>query len=164
MGTTKNGIFSSATNEMANLLKALGHPARFEIINLLRTEKTCCGVAIMNLIPLSQSTISKHLSELKNAEIIICENRGNSSNYTLNENALKKIESYFTNDIELSKIIISKNEKTGNLENIQKIEKLTEIKNQKEGFYLNKKAKISNPNLKKENYVFKHLLLKTSIV
>ncbi|MBC7494611.1 MAG: transcriptional regulator, partial [Flavobacterium sp.] len=43
MGTTKDRIFSDATNEMATMLRALGHPARFEIINLLKSEKTCCG-------------------------------------------------------------------------------------------------------------------------
>lgn len=149
MGTTKDRIFSDATNEMATMLRALGHPARFEIINLLKSEKTCCGVAIMNLIPLSQSTISKHLSELKNASIITCTNKGNTTNYTLNENALKKIESYFTADFAKVKRIAP-----------QKVKKTVAVATKKENLLIVKKSNKVNRNLKKENYVFKHLLLK----
>ena len=149
MGTTKDRIFSDATNEMATMLRALGHPARFEIINLLKSEKTCCGIAIMNLIPLSQSTISKHLSELKNAAIITCTNKGNTTNYTLNENALKKIESYFTADFVKVKRIAP-----------QKVKKTVAVATKKENLLIVKKSNKVNRNLKKENYVFKHLLLK----
>lgn len=152
MGTTKDRIFSDATNEMAAMLRALGHPARFEIINLLKAEKTCCGVAIMNLIPLSQSTISKHLSELKNAAIITSTNTGNTTNYTLNENALKKIESYFNTDA--AKVIVSA---------IADV-KTVAANAKKANVLLAKKSHKVNKNLKKENYVFKHLLLKAAVV
>lgn len=156
MGATKDGIFSTATNEMANLLKAFGHPARFEIINLLRSEKTCCGTTIMSLIPLSQSTISKHLSELKNAEIISCVNKGNGTNYTLNEGVLKKIESYFTFDANKLDPDVSKNLNPVTSDNTPKIEKIKEIKS--------KKVRKINLQLKKENYIFKHLLIKSSTI
>ncbi|MBC7493924.1 MAG: helix-turn-helix transcriptional regulator [Flavobacterium sp.] len=149
MGTTKDRIFSDATNEMATMLRALGHPARFEIINLLKSEKTCCGIAIMNLIPLSQSTISKHLSELKNAAIITVTNKGNITNYTLNENALKKIESYFNADFAIAKTIA-----------LEEVIKTVAVATKKENLLIVKKSNKVNRNLKKENYVFKHLLLK----
>ncbi len=147
--TTTKGIFSDATTEMANMLKALGHPARFEIINLLKTEKTCCGSTIMNLIPLSQSTIFKHLTELKNADIITCENKGSSANYTLNENALQKIEFYFKNNTFKQSVVLPE------------IKKVTVLNSTTETIYTNKKSIKSNSKLKKENYVFKHLLLKS---
>jgi DNA-binding transcriptional ArsR family regulator len=152
MGTTKDRIFSDATNEMAAMLRALGHPARFEIINLLKSEKTCCGVAIMNLIPLSQSTISKHLSELKNAAIITSTNKGNTTNYTLNENALKKIESYFSTGATKANAIAVADVKTVALDD------------KKAKALFAKRSNKVNKNLKKENYVFKHLLLKAVVV
>lgn len=166
MGTTKNHIFSSETTEMANLLKAIGHPARFEIINLLRTEKTCCGTTIMNLIPLSQSTLSKHLSELKNAAIISCENKGNHHNYTLNENALKKIATYFTSSTDGSKIgtvnqLKTDRSKSKDQKPDNKTPNTNAINTQINLICSTKKISKSNANLKKENHVFKHLLLKS---
>ena len=162
MGTTKDQIFSNATNEMANLLKALGHPARFEIINLLRHEKTCCGTKILNLIPLSQSTISKHLSELRNADIISCEQKGNSSNYSLNDSVLKRVGLYFNTSLVLDNEVVPENLLSNEVQIQNEIEKPAEKPKASAGFSFNKKSHKSNSNLKKENYVFKHLLLKNT--
>jgi len=61
------------TNEeikLARFAKALGHPARIQILKLLASQNTCFCGNIVDFLPLSQSTVSQHLKELKNAGLI----------------------------------------------------------------------------------------------
>jgi ArsR family transcriptional regulator len=61
---------------MADILKALGHPARIAIIEyLLKVDSCICG-DIVNELPMAQPTISQHLKELKNAGLIKRKLRG----------------------------------------------------------------------------------------
>ena len=70
MGATKSYGFSVRENKLAKYAKALGHPARIAILNLLAAKATCqCG-DIVEELPLSQSTVSQHLKELKDAGLI----------------------------------------------------------------------------------------------
>jgi predicted transcriptional regulator len=94
MGITKSDHFTSEQNEMALLFKALGHPARIAIIEFLRQQKKCICGDIVNELPLSQPTISQHLKELKNANIIQGTIEGASICYCLNVSSLLKIENY----------------------------------------------------------------------
>ena len=65
MGTTKRLDFDKETTAIAEICRALGHPTRMEIMTLLwKKNNRTCG-EIVSLIPLAQSTISKHLLELK---------------------------------------------------------------------------------------------------
>ena len=67
MGATKSYEFSTKENRLAKYAKALAHPARVAILKLLATKATCqCG-DIVEELPLSQSTVSQHLKELKEA-------------------------------------------------------------------------------------------------
>ena len=70
MGASKSESFSVEQNEMATLFKALSHPARIAIVDYLLTVDTCICGDIVNELPLAQPTISQHLKELKNANII----------------------------------------------------------------------------------------------
>jgi predicted transcriptional regulator len=70
MGKSKTESFSEESNTMAEMAKALSHPARIEILNFLLTADSCvCGDIVSNL-PLSQSTVSQHLKALKDAGIV----------------------------------------------------------------------------------------------
>ena len=96
MGATKTEHFTEEQNELARVFKAIGHPARIAIVDyLLRIESCICG-DIVNELPLAQPTVSQHLKELKNAGIIKGTIEGNAICYCINENALKKIENYFS--------------------------------------------------------------------
>jgi ArsR family transcriptional regulator, arsenate/arsenite/antimonite-responsive transcriptional repressor len=53
----------------ANILKSLAHPTRLYIVNLL-DEKELCVKEITDKIEADMSTVSRHLSVLKNAGII----------------------------------------------------------------------------------------------
>jgi len=59
-----------AEAELARLAKALGHPARIEILRMLIERGDCqCG-AIVDRLPLAQATVSQHLKVLKDAGLI----------------------------------------------------------------------------------------------
>ena len=56
--------------ELAQLAKALGHPARVAILRLLLRRDSCVCGEIVDEIPLAQSTVSQHLRQLKDAGLI----------------------------------------------------------------------------------------------
>jgi DNA-binding transcriptional ArsR family regulator len=70
MGVTKAEEFSVKDNRIANYAKALGHPARVAILRILLKQESCYCGDIVEELPLSQSTVSQHLKELKEAGII----------------------------------------------------------------------------------------------
>jgi len=56
--------------KLARFAKALGHPARIAILRHLSSLESCCFTEIADDLPLAYSTVSEHLSELKNAGLI----------------------------------------------------------------------------------------------
>ena len=59
-----------ADEELANLAKALGHPARVLIMRLLVRREACICGDIVDELPLAQSTVSQHLKVLKSVGLI----------------------------------------------------------------------------------------------
>ncbi|HEY1053770.1 helix-turn-helix transcriptional regulator [Emticicia sp. TH156] len=95
MGLTKTENFSTEQNELAIIIKALGHPARIAIVDyLLKVDACICG-DIVNELPLAQPTVSQHLKELKNAGIIKGNIEGNAICYCIDENTINKLKGYF---------------------------------------------------------------------
>lgn len=80
---------------MANVFKALGHPARIAIIDYLLKVNSCVCGDIVSELPLAQATISQHLKELKNAGIIKGSIDGASICYCLDERTVDALTSYF---------------------------------------------------------------------
>jgi DNA-binding transcriptional ArsR family regulator len=99
MGLTKSEIFSSKQNDLANFLKALGHPARIAILQQIIKANDCICGDLVHELGLAQATISQHLKELKNAGIIKGSIEGTSVCYCINEktwNQLKKeLDAFF---------------------------------------------------------------------
>jgi ArsR family transcriptional regulator, arsenate/arsenite/antimonite-responsive transcriptional repressor len=92
MGITKTEQFTDKQNELAVIMKALGHPARMAIIEILvRVDSCICG-DLVNELPLAQPTISQHLKELKNAGLIKGNIEGNSVCYCLDEKTWMKFK------------------------------------------------------------------------
>ncbi len=56
--------------ELATLAKALGHPARVQIVRFLLTRDACMCGDIVEHLPLAQSTVSQHLKVLKESGLI----------------------------------------------------------------------------------------------
>lgn len=97
MGASKSDHFTEKQNAIANLAKAIGHPARVAILEYLLKVDSCICNDIVNELPLAQPTISQHLKELKSAGIIKGSIEGNSICYCINEKALEKLQVYFGN-------------------------------------------------------------------
>ncbi len=105
MGASKSEQFSTKHNDIAALMKALGHPARIAIFeHLLKIDNCVCG-DLVDVLPLAQPTISQHLKELKSVGLIQGSVEGNSICYCLNEN---KIEEMFTYIQQIKQTLSSK--------------------------------------------------------
>lgn len=84
MGVTKTEIFTDAQNQLATIAKVLGHPARIAILQHIINTKSCiCGELVLE-IGLAQATVSQHLRELKNANLIKGNIEGTSVCYCIN--------------------------------------------------------------------------------
>ncbi len=69
-------------NVQANIIKALSHPTRLFIVQELNKGERCV-CELTDLVEADVSTISRHLSVLRNAGIIADDKRGNQVFYTL---------------------------------------------------------------------------------
>ena len=92
MGLTKTAGFTKNEIETAELAKALAHPARIAILKHLIDSKSCVCGDIVNELPLSQSTVSQHLKELKDAGIIKGNITGTSVCYCIDEKVWMKAQ------------------------------------------------------------------------
>lgn len=90
MGASKIIDYSQKEIELAKYAKALSHPARIAILNLLIKRQACICGDIVDELPLSQSTVSQHLKELKEAGLIKGEIGGTSVCYCIDEVAWEK--------------------------------------------------------------------------
>jgi ArsR family transcriptional regulator, arsenate/arsenite/antimonite-responsive transcriptional repressor len=70
MGTSKKEAFNKNQNRLADLAKALAHPARIAILEFLAKQNACMCGDIVEELPLSQATVSQHLAELKRIGLI----------------------------------------------------------------------------------------------
>ncbi len=94
MGVTKIDHYTETQINIAATTKALGHPARIAIVEYLLKVNSCICNDIVNEISLAQPTISQHLKELKNANIIQGDISGTSVCYCLNKETFVKLKNY----------------------------------------------------------------------
>jgi len=90
MAISKKLEFIETDNELATFAKALSHPARILILKTLAKRNTCICGEIVDVLPLSQSTVSQHLKELLEAGIIKGEIEGVKSCYCIDWKKLNK--------------------------------------------------------------------------
>jgi DNA-binding transcriptional ArsR family regulator len=79
----KTEAFSTELQELAKFTKVISHPARLSILKYLAETKTCISGDISDYLPLSRSTVSQHLNELKELGLIHGEIDGLKVNYCL---------------------------------------------------------------------------------
>ena len=97
MGLTKAEIFSEKQNKLAQMMKALAHPARIAIIQqLIRSQACICG-DLVDELGLAQATISQHLKELKNIGIIKGTVEGTSVCYCIDNKVWSQYRNAFDN-------------------------------------------------------------------
>ena len=108
MAFHKKDEFGKKEQELADLAKALSHPARIAILKVLAQKNECICGEIVEVLPLAQSTVSQHLKELKNAGLITGTLDGPRSCYCINWKAFQK----FTEEVNgLFQNLKTKNEK-----------------------------------------------------
>jgi ArsR family transcriptional regulator len=81
-----------ADEELATLSKALGHPARIQIIRLLVRREACICGTIVDELPLAQSTVSQHLKVLKEAGLIRGEIDGPRICYCVEPRTMRRLK------------------------------------------------------------------------
>jgi len=104
MTFSKNYKFDTESQEIARIAKALSHPARIAILKFLAKTKICISGDISNEIPLSRTTVSQHLQELKKAGLIHGEIEGVTISYCLCRSCITKHRSLienFLNEIDI---------------------------------------------------------------
>ena len=76
----------------AELFKALGDPARVQIMNVLaRSDEPVCACEFEPALGLSQPTVSHHLKKLTDAGLLLREQRGKWAYFSLNPAAVEKL-------------------------------------------------------------------------
>jgi len=81
-----------ADEELAALAKALGHPARVQIMRLLVRREACICGDIVDELPLAQSTVSQHLKVLKDAGLIRGEIDGPRICYCVEPRTMRRLK------------------------------------------------------------------------
>lgn len=92
----KTDLFAPETARLAGILKALGHPARLDILRVLAARATCVCGEIVDELPLAQATVSQHLKVLKEAGLIQGEVDGPRVCYCLDREALAALRDDLT--------------------------------------------------------------------
>ncbi len=83
---------ADADQELAALAKALGHPARVQIMRLLVRREACICGDIVDELPLAQSTVSQHLKVLKEAGLIRGDIDGPRTCYCVEPRTLRRFK------------------------------------------------------------------------
>ncbi|MFA7228069.1 MAG: metalloregulator ArsR/SmtB family transcription factor [Melioribacteraceae bacterium] len=90
MAKNKSDEFTADEMELADIAKALSHPARIKILKILSSRNVCMCGDIVALLPLAQATVSQHLKELKRVGLIEGEIEGPKVCYCLNNSKMEK--------------------------------------------------------------------------
>ncbi|WP_201981599.1 ArsR/SmtB family transcription factor [Hymenobacter rubidus] len=96
MTYAKTAFFTQEQQQLARVAKALAHPARVAIVQLLASKTTCISGDIAAELPLSRTTVAQHLQELKALDLIRGEIDGLTVCYCLNTELLRRVHQQFT--------------------------------------------------------------------
>jgi len=87
--------FDDNLQDLARFARVISHPARLAILQYLAETKTCISGDISAFIPLSRTTVSQHLKELRDLGLIHGEIDGLKINYCLCNSVLAKYKAMF---------------------------------------------------------------------
>lgn len=92
MGHTKRMAHTLEQNQLAEIFKAFGHPARIAILQYISTQPDSICTEMVEEIDLAQSTISQHLTELRKTGIIEGKPYGKKMYYRINIDKLYEVK------------------------------------------------------------------------
>lgn len=106
MAISVDSIFDTNIEKTSLVFKALGHPARLKIVKHLLNNKSSIANDLVEIIPYTQPTVSRHLSELLKSGLIKYTKNGSHLIYEINPVGLSAIKEL------LDKLIIYASDKT----------------------------------------------------
>lgn len=82
-------------DDLANIMRALGHPVRLSILRILAEQRQgdCCCTDVTQCLPLAQSTVSQHIKVLLDAGLVERQARGTRNCYSLRADRLEALGS-----------------------------------------------------------------------
>lgn len=86
--------------ELAEVCKALGHPARVKIVTHMLKVNACYFGSLTDLLDLAPSTISQHVTALKKAGIITDGTKDGRNCHCLNTDKLRALKAYISELLE----------------------------------------------------------------
>ena len=95
MSQTKSreaSVVTDSDEQLADLARALSHPARVAIVRHLATRGTCVCGQIVDVLPLAQATVSQHLKVLKEARLVQGEVDGPRTCYCVNPETVRRFQ------------------------------------------------------------------------
>ena len=81
--------------ELADVMRALGHPVRLSILRILANQSDCCCTDVTECLPLAQSTVSQHIKVLLDAGLVERIAKGTRNCYSLNTGRLEALNGAF---------------------------------------------------------------------
>jgi DNA-binding transcriptional ArsR family regulator len=96
----KSEKFDESLQELSRFAKVISHPARLAILKYLAETKSCISGDISDYLPLSRTTVSQHLKELRDSGMIHGEIDGLKINYCLCSNEIGRYLEIFENFFE----------------------------------------------------------------
>ena len=96
----KVDIITDSQKKMARYAKAMGHPVRLYVLELLAKQACCYSGDLSETLPIAKSTLSQHLKELKSAGLIQGEIEAPRIKYCLNKKNWEEAKTLFKRFIE----------------------------------------------------------------
>jgi DNA-binding transcriptional ArsR family regulator len=81
----KEEVLTEEQRTLARFAKAMGHPIRMYVLELLSIQTCCYSGDLTEVLPIAKSTLSQHLKELKDAGLIQGEIEAPKIKYCLNK-------------------------------------------------------------------------------
>jgi len=91
----KEGVLTNDQKTFARFAKAMGHPIRMYVLELLSKQTCCYSGDLTKVLPIAKSTLSQHLAELKDAGLIQGEIEAPKIRYCLNQENWKLAQQLF---------------------------------------------------------------------
>jgi DNA-binding transcriptional ArsR family regulator len=93
----EKNIISAQQKKMARYAKAMGHPIRIYVLELLSKQSCCYSGDLSDILPIAKSTLSQHLKELKAAGLIKGEIEAPRIKYCINKENWTEAQNLFKN-------------------------------------------------------------------
>ena len=88
-------VITEEQKTIARFAKAMGHPIRLYVLDLLSKQSCCYSGDLTEVLPIAKSTLSQHLKELKEAGLIQGETEAPKIKYCLNQENWKRAQGLF---------------------------------------------------------------------